>query len=60
LQRKETELFSNGSATSGVYLAPSGGSFTSISDRNAKENFEPVDAHVILKNVAGPPLSTWN
>jgi len=31
-----------------------------VSDRNAKENFEPVDAQSILKKVASLPLSEWN
>jgi hypothetical protein len=53
-------LFSNGGATLGVYLAPSGGSWTSISDRNAKENFEPVNARAVLDKVAALGVSTWN
>ncbi|HKS36237.1 MAG TPA: tail fiber domain-containing protein, partial [Verrucomicrobiae bacterium] len=53
-------LFSNGGATLGVYLAPNGGSWTSISDRNAKENIEPVNARVVLDKVAVLPVSTWN
>lgn len=35
-------------------------SFTPTSDRNAKENFEPVDAQSILEQVARMPVSTWN
>jgi hypothetical protein len=53
-------LFSNSGATLGVYLAPNGGSWTSISDRNAKENFEPVNARAVLNKVAALPMSTWN
>ena len=53
-------LFSNSGATLGVNLAPGGGSWTSISDRNAKENFESVDAGAMLEKVAALPLSTWN
>ena len=51
-------LFSGPS--SGVYLAAGGGSWTSLSDRNAKENFVPVDAGLVLEKVAALPLSVWN
>ena len=53
-------LFSNTGRTLGVYLAPNGGSWTSISDRNAKENFEPVNARGVLDKVAALPVSIWN
>lgn len=35
-------------------------SFTPTSDRNAKENFSPVDTREILDKVAELPLSIWN
>jgi hypothetical protein len=53
-------LFSNAGATLGVYLAPGGGSWASISDRNAKENFEPVNARAVLDEVVALPVSRWN
>jgi hypothetical protein len=31
-----------------------------VSDRHAKENFEPVNPQVMLAKVAALPLSTWN
>jgi hypothetical protein len=34
--------------------------FYSRSDRNAKENFEPVSPNEILDKVVGLPISTWN
>jgi hypothetical protein len=52
-------LFSD-TGTSGVQLAPGGGSWTSLSDRNAKENFEPVSGEAILERVADMPITTWN
>jgi len=52
-------LFSNSGATLGVYLAPSGGSWTSMSDRNAKEDFEAVDVRAVLDQVTALPMSTW-
>ena len=31
-----------------------------MSDRNAKENFKPVNARAVLDKVAALPVSTWN
>ena len=36
------------------------GTFVSSSDRNAKENFQPVDAREVLAKVAALPVSRWN
>ena len=44
----------------GVSLAPGGGSFISLSDRNAKENFSEVNSREVLEKVAALPLTTWN
>jgi len=44
----------------GVSLAGGSGTWTSLSDRNAKENFEQVDATAILAKVAAMPVKTWN
>jgi hypothetical protein len=41
----------------GLYV---NGTFVSTSDRNAKENFQPVDAQAVLEKVAALPLSKWN
>jgi hypothetical protein len=43
----------------GAYLAAGGGSWTSMSDRNAKEDFQPADTRAILDKVAELPLTTW-
>ena len=53
-------LFSNSGISAGVYLAPGSGSWTSMSDRNAKENLSLVDAQAVLDKVATLPLATWN
>jgi hypothetical protein len=53
-------LFSNSDLTTGVFLAPGDGSWTSVSDRNAKENLAPVNPRAVLDKVAALPLSTWN
>lgn len=52
-------LFSSGGATTGVSLAPGGGSWTSLSDRHAKEDFQPVNPLEVLEKVARLPVSTW-
>jgi trimeric autotransporter adhesin len=44
----------------GVQLAAGGGSWSSLSDRNAKFNFSPVNATQVLEKVAALPLSTWS
>ena len=44
----------------GATLAAGSGSWTSMSDRNMKENFTPVDVAAVLQKVAALPLSTWN
>ena len=53
-------LFSNSAATQGAYLASGSSTWTTVSDRNAKENFEPVNARAVLDKVAALPVSTWN
>jgi hypothetical protein len=50
----------SGTPTAGVSLAAGGGSWTSLSDRNAKEHFADVDAKTILAKVAAMPVLTWN
>jgi hypothetical protein len=44
-------------ASNGVYL---NGALHAASDRNKKENFEPVDSRDVLEKVAELPMSTWS
>jgi hypothetical protein len=53
-------LFSNSGATLGVFLAPSGSSWASISDRNAKKDFAPVDSRAILEKLVSMPITQWH
>jgi hypothetical protein len=53
-------LYSDSGATAGVTLAPGGGSWNSVSDRNMKANFAAVDTRAILRGVLSLPISTWN
>ncbi|MBI4547124.1 MAG: tail fiber domain-containing protein [Ignavibacteriae bacterium] len=45
--------------STGAYLT-TGGVWTNASDRNAKENFQPVNGEELLKKVALLPISQWN
>ena len=45
--------------STGGYLS-TGGQWTDSSDRNAKENFEPVDPDAVLEGVIQLPITTWN
>ena len=53
-------IYTNAGLTTGAFLASGSGSWSSISDRNAKENFEPVDPQAVLEKVAQLPITTWN
>ncbi len=52
-------LFSNPLMSIGAQLVPFASSWSAISDRNAKENFAPIDTSDILEKVAALPLSAW-
>jgi hypothetical protein len=45
---------------SGLYLAQDGNAWNTHSDRNVKENFQPVDTRQLLDRLARMPISTWN
>jgi len=53
-------LFSNGAATIGAALEANATSWSTLSDRAAKENFEAVDTAEILEKLARLPLTAWN
>ncbi|GAB3830555.1 tail fiber domain-containing protein [Hymenobacter jeollabukensis] len=44
----------------GVELLAGAGSWTTLSDRRAKENFRPLDAEQVLLKVAALPITEWN
>jgi len=54
------QLFSNNSLTTGVSLAPGGGAWVNLSDKNKKENFCSINTEDILVKVGAIPLSNWN
>ncbi len=49
----------SGTPTAGVTLASGGGSWSTISDRNAKRDFEAVDKRELLDRLARVPIATW-
>ncbi len=53
-------LFSSTANTTYAFLAAGSGSWTSLSDRNAKEHFQAVNPLDVLERVAVLPVSTWN
>jgi hypothetical protein len=53
-------FLSDPEARTGVSLPPGSGSWTTLSDRDSKENFEPVDSERVLRAVAALPVHTWN
>jgi Chaperone of endosialidase len=50
----------SGNITAGVQVPGGGGSWSSLSDRNAKTNFLAVNAREVLEKLAQIPVETWN
>jgi len=53
-------FYSAAGTATGVQLGAGGTSWASISDRNAKEAFAPVDTGQLLEVLARMPVLTWN
>jgi uncharacterized coiled-coil protein SlyX len=49
-----------GGIASGMHLAGGTSSWSTLSDRDAKANYEAVDGREILRQVAAMPVQTWN
>jgi hypothetical protein len=52
-------LFSNDGLSLGAQLPPNATAWAALSDRNAKENFAPIDTAAILDQVAELPMTAW-
>jgi hypothetical protein len=52
-------FYSNSAMSTGVTLAGNGGSWASVSDRNRKSEFLPVDGEQILGRMAALPVASW-
>ncbi len=57
--RLVTAVDAAGAPTAGVYLAAGAGAWSSLSDRAAKRDLDPVDAQKVLTQLAALPLYTW-
>ncbi len=53
-------FYTSQNLSAGVAVAPGGGSWSSISDRNRKEHFAAVDGEQVLKQLHSVPVMTWN
>lgn len=53
-------FYTAGGTSVGATLASGSGSWSSLSDRNAKANLMAVDGHAILERLASLPIATWN
>jgi trimeric autotransporter adhesin len=53
-------FYTNSTLSSGVFVPAGGGSWSSVSDRNLKENLEVVEGREILERVTQLPITTWN
>lgn len=55
-----TAIDGSGNDAAGVEVASGGGSWSSLSDRNAKQNFSQINPREILQRVAQMPILKWN
>jgi hypothetical protein len=54
------QLFTNAEATAGVYVAPGGGSWLTLSDRNMKNHFQTLDPEQVLDKFSRLPITEWS
>ncbi len=57
--RLVTAIDSAGAPLAGVRLAAGGGSWSTLSDRDAKSNMAPVDGRKVLAQLLTVPIATW-
>ena len=55
-----TGISGSGAILSGAYLGGSATSWSTLSDRNAKKNFAPVNTEAVLDKLAAIPVQKWN
>jgi trimeric autotransporter adhesin len=55
-----TAIDNTGAQAAGVRLGAGDTSWSSISDRNAKKNFQPVNGEAVLETLAAMPVQSWN
>ncbi len=52
-------FYTNSGLSTGAYLASGSGSWSSVSDRAAKEDFASVDTGAVLEKLVSVPITTW-
>jgi Chaperone of endosialidase len=55
-----TAIDGSGNATAGVHVLSGDTAWSSISDRNAKKNFQPLSGEAVLEKLAAIPVEKWN
>ena len=53
-------IFYTGTGSGGAQLAAGATSWSAVSDRNAKKNFQPVDSVAVLDKLEAIPIEEWN
>lgn len=53
-------FYSSSDLSTGSYLAAGSGSWSSVSDRQLKNNFAPTDGREVLARLTQIPIATWN
>jgi prepilin-type N-terminal cleavage/methylation domain-containing protein len=53
-------LFSNSGASTGVTMAAGASAWSTLSDKNKKENFEKVDGEYVLREIQRMDITKWN
>ncbi|MBE0644011.1 MAG: tail fiber domain-containing protein, partial [Bacteroidetes bacterium] len=54
------QLYTNSTATTGVYMNGNTSGWINFSDRNRKENFTPVAGEWLLAKIRNLPVTEWN
>jgi hypothetical protein len=54
-----TRVLTNAAGTTGVTIASGAGSWSTLSDRKAKRDFEVVDTREVLERIAAMPVYRW-
>ena len=53
-------MYTSSGETPVTWIQPGGAGWSSMSDRNAKKNFQPVDPVAVLDKLATIPIEQWN
>jgi hypothetical protein len=53
-------FYTNSGLSSGVYVPAGDSAWSSVSDRNLKDNFAAVDGQEVLARLAKVPVTSWN